>query len=312
MLIGVLGLSLLSELSARTEPGFSAGAAATATIRASSRPGRTGVASTAPSPPRSTASGGKIQTAEPIETGAFAPTGSIQQGIVTRVIDGDTVVVEIDGLEVRIRYIGMDTPESNESDPGLRALADAATEANEALVGGRRVILERDVSETDRFDRLLRNVWGDDGAGRLVMVGLELVRLGFAQVATFPPDVKYVDLLIGTQAEARTAGVGLWAAEPGPTPTPLGLLDHGSDTVTVGIDQPARFSGSIGQSSWSRLRFEGDRATVRWDVTAANETDCQVAWRLEPESGPVIRSTVRVEDPHGFDREGDGIACEGA
>ena len=78
--------------------------------------------------------------------------------------DGDTIVVAIDGTEYRVRYIGMDAPESVAPDSPVELFALAATAANEALVGGKQVILERDVSETDQFDRLLRNVWSNEMA----------------------------------------------------------------------------------------------------------------------------------------------------
>lgn len=123
---------------------------------------------------------------------AFGPTGETQLGMVTRIVDGDTIRVEIDGVDYPVRYIGMDTPEPDAEEPAVRELADAATAANAALVDGREVILERDVSETDQFDRLLRDVWVEGDAGSMVLVNHELIRQGFAQVSTYPPDVKYV------------------------------------------------------------------------------------------------------------------------
>jgi micrococcal nuclease len=84
------------------------------------------------------------------------------------------------------------------------------------MVEGRTVVLERDISETDQYDRLLRYVWVRDGdAWRFV--NLELVRQGFAQVATFPPDVRWTDVLRDAQRAARDAGIGLWGpATPRP------------------------------------------------------------------------------------------------
>ena len=105
----------------------------------------------------------------------------------------------------------MDTPESVKPDTPVEPMAKEASAANSKLVAGRSVVLERDVSETDRFGRLLRNVWVEHD-GTLVMAGLELVREGLAQVTTFPPDVKYVDDLLAAQAAARDDGLGLWAA----------------------------------------------------------------------------------------------------
>lgn len=240
-------------------------------------------------------------TAQPTPV-AFAPTGTTQTATVIRVTDGDTIVVAIDGAEARVRYIGMDTPEPNASDPAVREMAEQATAANAALVHGRDVLLERDVSDTDRFDRLLRNVWVSNVGGGLSMVGLELVRQAFAQVSTYPPDVRYADLLLEAQEEARTREVGLWAptpATPSAEPTaPVSLVDA---PIVVGTDERTRFEGTTGTYTWTALTFEGERATVRWDVRAGS-SDCQVAWRLQPTDGDVIKSTVRVD---AGDRERD-------
>jgi len=147
---------------------------------------------------------------------AFAPTGLTVQATVVRVIDGDTIVVDLDGQEVRVRYIGMDTPESVEPGTPVAFMATEAADANARLLGTGPVILETDVSDTDRFGRLLRNVWVErDGAW--AMVGLDLVSQGYAHVTTFPPDVKYVDMLLAAQEEAREAGRGLWGASPPPS-----------------------------------------------------------------------------------------------
>lgn len=133
----------------------------------------------------------------------------------TRVVDGDTIEVQLGGALYRVRYIGMDTPELTDSRPEVRALAQEATRVNESLVGGKTVLLEKDVSETDRYGRLLRYVY----VGEL-FVNAELVRLGYAQVATYPPDVKYQELFLELEREARQAGRGLWASVPTPSPTP--------------------------------------------------------------------------------------------
>ncbi len=247
-------------------------------------------------------------TAEPAPTfgptGPTGPTGETEVGTVTRVVDGDTIRVEIDGTEYPIRYIGMDTPEPDAADPLVRELADAATAANIALVDGRDVILERDISETDRFDRLLRNVWIQDGGG-WVLVNLELVRRGFAKVSTYPPDVAYVDLLTAAQEAARTAEVGLWAETPTSAATPAALVAIVDDPLLIRSDERARFEGRIGSFMWTSLAFLVDRVTVRWSVSASSKGDCQVAWQIQPQSAAVIGA-----DPHGFDGNNDGVGCE--
>lgn len=134
---------------------------------------------------------------------------------VINVVDGDTIDVLIDGVEYRVRYILVDTPETHgQPEP----FGPEASAANEQLVGGKTVWLEKDVSETDRYGRLLRYVYVGD-----LMVNEELLRRGLAIVATFPPDVKYVDRFLAVQQQARAAGLGLWGApvaEPAPTATP--------------------------------------------------------------------------------------------
>jgi micrococcal nuclease len=145
---------------------------------------------------------------------SFGPTGQTEFAVVTKVVDGDTIRVDIDGTEFPVRYIGIDAPEPDATDPAVKQLADAATATNAALVEGQDVYLERDVSDKDQFDRLLRNVWIIDSGGSKVLVNLELVRLGFAAVTTFPPDVRYVDLLTSAQAAAQSEALGLWAPAP--------------------------------------------------------------------------------------------------
>ena len=92
------------------------------------------------------------QTTSSIEPGSY-PTEGRTAAVVTRIIDGDTIEVDIAGVLYRVRYLGIDTPERNQ--PGY----DEATLANKDLVSDRTVELENDISETDRYGRLLRYVW---------------------------------------------------------------------------------------------------------------------------------------------------------
>lgn len=149
----------------------------------------------------------------------FGPSGPTETARVVRVIDGDTIAVDIGGTEYKLRYIGMDTPETVDPDSPVQWMGPQATAANAELVGGKTVVLERDTSETDRYGRLLRHVWLTDGA-TWTLVGLELVRLGVATAVSYPPDVKYDDLFLAAEDEARSAIVGLWGPAPTPKPTP--------------------------------------------------------------------------------------------
>jgi micrococcal nuclease len=142
-----------------------------------------------------------------VSTPAFERT----EALVVRVIDGDTIKVRLDGQVYSVRYIGIDTPETVHPDKPIEWMGPEASEANRRLVEGQTVYLEKDVSEVDQYGRLLRYVYLADGA----FVNAELVRLGYAQVSTFPPDVRYQDLFLEKQREAREAERGLWGPEPG-------------------------------------------------------------------------------------------------
>lgn len=129
---------------------------------------------------------------------------------VVEVVDGDTIKVNVAGTTYTVRYIGVDTPETVHPSKPVEWMGPEASQANKALVDGQTVYLEKDVSETDRYGRLLRYVWLSDGT----LVNEHLCRLGFAQVSTYPPDVKYQDRFTAAVREAREAERGLWG--PGP------------------------------------------------------------------------------------------------
>ena len=101
-------------------------------------------------------------------------------------------------------------------------MSPEATAANAALVEGKTVFLEKDVSEVDRYDRLLRYVWLTDGT-RWTLVNLELVRQGVASAKSYPPDTRYDELYALRRLTANRSALGLWGptpAPPTPAPTP--------------------------------------------------------------------------------------------
>jgi micrococcal nuclease len=137
---------------------------------------------------------------------ATAVAGGDPSGRVLRVVDGDTIHVLLDGRDVTVRYIGIDTPETVAPGRPVEAFGREASARNKELVDGKVVTLEKDVSETDRFGRLLRYVYVDGQ-----MVNATLVREGYATSSTFPPDVKHQELFKQLEREAREAKRGLWA-----------------------------------------------------------------------------------------------------
>jgi endonuclease YncB( thermonuclease family) len=156
----------------------------------------------------------------PMPEATFGPTGPTTEATVIRVIDGDTIVVAYGGEEHKVRYIGMDAPETKDPNSEVEWMGPQATVANTDLVEGKTVFLETDVSEVDQFDRLLRYVWLDDGT-EWTLVNLELVRQGVAIAKSYPPDVRYDDLYRAAVADAQTSALGLYGATPPPaTPSP--------------------------------------------------------------------------------------------
>jgi micrococcal nuclease len=128
-------------------------------------------------------------------------------GTVVRVVDGDTIQVRLADRLEKVRYIGVNAPELHHPRKGEEPGGREAAIVNRELVAGRHVRLETDVQTRDRYGRLLAYVWVGD-----TMVNAELVRRGYAQVMTVPPNVRHQALFVSLQRQAREAGRGLWAA----------------------------------------------------------------------------------------------------
>jgi micrococcal nuclease len=227
-----------------------------------------------------------LATSEPTET-TFGPTGQTTVADVVRVVDGDTIVVAYGGTEYKVRYIGMDTPETVDPASPVEWMGAQASAANLALVDGKSVVLEKDVSETDRYGRLLRYVWLVDGL-TWTLVNAELVTEGFASVATFPPDVKYAGVYLAAEQRAQASGIGLWGAQPTAKPTPKPTPKVTPKPVAKATPKASRCHPSYDPC----LPIVGDLNCP--DVRAMGKA-------------PV---TVIGPDDYNLDRDGDGIGCE--
>ncbi len=143
---------------------------------------------------------------------------------VVRVVDGDTFHCRLSsGEEVKVRLIGVDTPESSDN-PKARRDAERSGQSLEEIIKmgrasaeftkrvlpkGETVYLEFDVQKTDRYGRLLAYVWLRDGR----MLNELIVREGYAMVYTIPPNVKYQERFLEAQRYARENRKGLWSME---------------------------------------------------------------------------------------------------
>jgi micrococcal nuclease len=143
------------------------------------------------------------------EQAAGDAAGGADTGSVVKVVDGDTIHVQVGDTREKVRYIGVDTPETKHPTKGVQCFGQKASEFNASLVAGERVRLVRDVEERDRYGRLLAYVYRvRDG----LFVNAELARLGYAQPLSIPPDVRFADRFAALAREAREQGRGLWSA----------------------------------------------------------------------------------------------------
>lgn len=159
-----------------------------------------------------------------------------EQFKVSRVIDGDTI--ELESGQV-VRYIGIDTPETKNPTRSPECFGTEATGRNRQLVEGKLVRLERDVSEVDRYGRLLRYVWvGDD------LINQRLVAEGFAQAASYPPDISRQEQFRQAEQLARKNQVGLWSSCENE------VAASTSSSQVLGADNECLIKGNISDAGW--------------------------------------------------------------
>ena len=152
--------------------------------------------------------------AAPADLGNLPRRDQLEQARVVRVVDGDTIVVNRGRGAEKVRLILVDTPETVHPRKAVQYYGKEASNFTKSQLTGTTVYLEKDVSEYDRYHRLLRYVWTDipNSASDLSSkcFNAVLVQEGYAQVYTFPPDLKYVNEFRALQTQARSAHAGLW------------------------------------------------------------------------------------------------------
>ena len=138
--------------------------------------------------------------------GGYSPGGEVSTARVTRVVDGDTVVVKLDGRPQKLRYIGVDTPESVTPTTPVQCWAKKASDLNRKLVAGQTVTLHFDRERTDRYGRLLAYVQRTDGLD----VNAELLKAGAARTMEIRPNTSRARDFRAFAAQARRERRGLW------------------------------------------------------------------------------------------------------
>lgn len=191
-----------------------------------------------------------------------------QTGIVVDVVDGDTIKVRMDGQNYTIRYIGIDTPESTIE---IEYFGKEASQKNFELVNGREVVMYRDKSETDRYDRLLRYVFVGD-----TFINFELVNQGFANAKEYKPDTACSDYFSQGEINAMSLGLGLWAAQA-LQPTQSAMI--GSAVVIVGVNKADEYvdiandsAGAVDLTDWILVSERGDQRCKLAGTIASGQT----------------------------------------
>ena len=129
-------------------------------------------------------------------------TNTAEFFLVKRVVDGDTIQLQNGD---KVRYIGVNTPETVDPRRPVQCFGKEAKEKNREFVEGKLVRLVKDISETDRYGRKLRYVYAGE-----VFINSELIKFGYATTETVPPDVHFSNFFRDLEATAREQKIGLW------------------------------------------------------------------------------------------------------
>jgi len=205
-------------------------------------------------------------------TAISALAAPLQPARVTGVIDGDTIEVEFsDGRRERVRYIGVDTPEVYGK---TEFFGEEASDYNRSLVDGTSVWLEFDLEKRDRYSRLLAYVYLDPQGD--AMVNAILVTQGYATVATYPPNVKHVELFEKLQEEARIDSRGLWSQ--------AGKADSEVEVVETNQTVELSLAVAITCIHFDATGNDHNNENGEWVVIGVNDEINFTGWTLSDEA----------------------------
>ena len=143
--------------------------------------------------------------------------GEFIAGVVTRVVDGDTAVIRVNGEDRRVRFLGVDTPETVHPNKPVQFYGKEASNFTKESLTGKNVWLEYDVSPTDRYNRHLAYVWTsrpnsiNESTIRQSMYNAKLLLGGYAKVTIIKPNKRYEELFRKFESEAKSAKIGMWS-----------------------------------------------------------------------------------------------------
>lgn len=208
------------------------------------------------------------------------------------VVDGDTIEVRIDGQRELVRLVGIDAQEAGGPYQDVECFGPAASDFLKRLLAiGGEISLEQDQEDRDQYGRLLRWVWADFGTGEVYLLNEALIRAGYAQRFRNTPNRRYVDELIAAEAFAERHDLGLWGACDAD-----GLTQERAPTAPS--PDPGEAAGTLPPAAQCDPAYP--------DVCIPSPPP-----DLQCSDLPFDRFRVLPPDPHNFDGNRDGVACEG-
>jgi micrococcal nuclease len=230
------------------------------------------------------------------------PSQTPQQGYkVVKVIDGDTIDVSIDGKTERIRFIGVDTPETVDPRKSVQCFGKEASAKTKQLLEGNNVVLDSDPTQgdKDKYSRLLRYVYLEDGT----FVNKKLIEDGFGFEYTYNIPYKYQSEFKDAQKHAESSKIGLWADNACPLPTvkPTSVPTQITVKPTTQIKPttiPNTNSNSTGACKYSCTSPDRDCSDFSTHSEAQSFFNC---CGFTATNDPMKLDSVGV---------GDGVACE--
>jgi len=139
-----------------------------------------------------------------------------------KTIDGDTIKIKYEGKEQNVRYLLIDTPETNHPRLGKQPFGEKAKERNRELMNSGKLEIEFDIGgKTDKYDRLLAYIYIDGVSVQETLLEEGLARVGYV----YPPNTRHLDAYKIAEEKAKKAGIGIWTLEDYAT-------DRGFDSET--------------------------------------------------------------------------------
>lgn len=224
-----------------------------------------------------------VNTTQPVATAAVEAKKYITAKV-TKVVDGDTIDVLIGDKKETVRFVLVDTPETKDPSKPVEPFGPEASNFTTDTLSGKEVKLEKDVSERDKYGRLLMYVWLDDK-----MVNELLLEKGLARVAIYQPDVKYVDKFREIQKKAQQAGTGIWSIEN------YAKEDGYHPEVVKKAEEPVKEVPKVVQPTQT--------PAAKTNVSYPNCTAVKAAGKA-----PLYRGDPGYSSK--LDRDNDGVACE--